>query len=109
MKRIRIYKVFVLLLTIVTVATACTQDLTETKNIASDEGLTVTIDDDEQATRAIVIDNPGIRLETTWTAGDQLGIFGAGQSNEPYTINASTISDDGRTAAFTSTASIPSA
>ena len=108
MKRIRIYKVFVLLLTIVTVATACTQDLTETKNIASDEGLTVTIDDDEQATRAIVIDNPGIRLETTWTAGDQLGIFGAGQSNEPYTINASTISDDGRTAAFTSTASIPS-
>ena len=109
MKRIRIYKVYALLLvTIVTVFTACTQDLTETKNIESDEGLTVTIDDDEQATRAIVIDNPGIRLETTWTAGDQLGIFGAGQSNEPYTINASTISDDGRTAAFTSTASIPS-
>lgn len=87
-------------------ATSCKEDL-DTGPEAQREGLTVTIDNDDAATRSIVIDNPGICLETSWTDNDKLGVFGTATNNAAYVINASTISEDGRSATFQPETSVP--
>ena len=96
-----------LLLAILLATTSCKQDLEPEAPVSAQDYLTVTIDGDQAATRAIVMDNPGIGMETVWTDKDQLGIFGASTNNTAFTINASTISEDGRTATFQSITSIP--
>lgn len=72
------------------------------------ECLQVTISDDEVATRSIVIDNPGIKLESFWKADDQIGVFGSTGQNIAFSVAGNTISKDGKTADFVSDNSIPS-
>ena len=104
----RHYYIFGLLWVVLSIATSCKQELEGTVFSAPSEGLTATIADDESVTRSIVIDNPGVCLESFWTENDQLGIFGEGSDNVAYRIDASSITNDGRKATFHSTASVPS-
>ena len=67
--------------------------------------LTAVISDN--STRAILIDNPGVKVESFWEDGDAIGIFGAGAANTLLSITAADISEDGKTAEFKSTANIP--
>lgn len=62
---------------------------------------------DDVLTKTTLVDNPGVRMVSTWTAGDQLGIFGSGASNQRFTLDAATLSDDGKRADFKSAESVP--
>ena len=104
----RHFYIFGWLLAALFIATSCKQELEETASTAPSEGLTATISDDESVTRSIVIDNPGVCLESFWTENDQLGIFGEGSENAAYQIDATSITNDGRKATFHSTTSTPS-
>lgn len=59
------------------------------------------------ATKAILIDNPGFRLESRWQDGESIGIFGGSDANLKFCVNAADISSDGRTARFRAGADIP--
>ena len=104
----RNFYIFGWLLTALFIATSCNQELEEKASTAPSAGLTATIANDESVTRSIVIDNPGVCLESFWTENDQLGIFGEGSENVAYQIDATSITNDGRKATFHSTASTPS-
>lgn len=65
------------------------------------------IDADLAATKAILLDNPGIKLESFWVAGDQIGVFGNNASNVTFRVAAEDLSYDGKTAEFRTDASIP--
>lgn len=69
--------------------------------------LRITISDDQAATRTIVIDNPGIALETFWNAGDKIGVFGTNGQNISFEVAAEAISQNGKTADFKTTSAIP--
>lgn len=69
--------------------------------------LEATIDGGMFATRAILVDNPGVRMQTVWQAGDSIGLFGDGAANVKFSIVEEGISQDGKSAKFNSTADIP--
>jgi hypothetical protein len=51
--------------------TACSeQETINSVNSLGGETLHATISEDKAATRSIVIDNPGVKLETFWDTGD---------------------------------------
>ena len=77
--------------------------------IRTDESrnLQAVISDDEWATRSIVIDNPGIKLESFWKADDRIGVFGSTGGQVAFTVAGNTISQDGKTAEFVSVSDIP--
>lgn len=70
--------------------------------------LTATIAPDGPETRTILLDNPGVRMQTRWAAADAIGLFSS--SGEAFSLNltASDISDDGKTAVFRSSSALPS-
>ena len=72
------------------------------------EALRGVIDADLTATKAILLDNPGIRLESYWSAGDQIGVFGGSAENVQFGLKPDDLLADGKTADFRSEASIPS-
>lgn len=69
--------------------------------------LHATIDDDYAATRSIVVDNPGVKLESFWHSGDRLGVFGQSDRNVSFTIAEGSITHDGKSADFKSATGIP--
>ena len=88
--------------------TACTEQENASTPSGDPTTLRATIADDETATRSIVIDNPGIKLESFWKAGDRIGVFGSSAQNVSFSVADGTISADGKTADFKSTSDIPS-
>lgn len=65
------------------------------------------IDSDLAATKAMLLDNPGIKLESFWVAGDQIGVFGGNAENAAFKVTAEDLSADGKTANFRTDANIP--
>lgn len=63
---------------------------------------------DDVVTKTTLVDNPGVRVVSSWAVGDRLGIFGSGASNQVFTIDAASLSEDGKRADFKSAASVPS-
>lgn len=86
--------------------TGCKEDI-DSPSAISREGLTVTISSDASVTRSLVIDNPGIQLDSYWKDGDKIGVFGAQGTNVLFAIQQGTIASDGRTAKFQSADGIP--
>lgn len=74
---------------------------------AGGESLRGVIDSDLAATKAILLDNPGVKLESFWVAGDQIGVFGGSAANVAFQVAAEDLSADARTAEFRADASIP--
>lgn len=66
-----------------------------------------TIDGNVDATRAILIDNPGVRLESRWQGGESIGVFGGSAANVRFSVKDGDISTDGKTAKFNSDSDIP--
>ena len=87
-------------------ATACTEQ-EQTTPQGDPTSLRVTISDDEAATRSIVIDNPGIKLESFWKGNDKIGVFGTSAQNVVFSVSEASISADGKTADFNSTYGLP--
>ena len=59
-------------------------------------------------TKSILIDNPGVRVESFWEDGDAISVSGGSVGNMRLSITAADISEDGKTAEFKSTTDIPS-
>ena len=70
--------------------------------------LRATIAPDGPATRTILVDNPGVRVQTCWKAGDAIGIFPSGGDYMSMSVSAGDIADNGKTAVFRSSTAIPS-
>ena len=89
------------------IAALCLIGCARTEIFHNDEGLTATIDCGINSTKAILIDNPGSRLESRWQTDESIGIFGDGAANVKFSISGADISLDGKTAKFKSTSGIP--
>lgn len=75
--------------------------------IFREDSLTATIDCGINATKAILIDNPGYRLESRWQDSESIGVFGDGASNVKFSVSGADISEDGKTAKFKTASDIP--
>lgn len=88
--------------------TACSeQETINSVNSLGGETLHATISEDKAATRSIVIDNPGVKLETFWDTGDIIGVSGSASQNVKFTIAEGTISANGKSADFKTTSDTP--
>jgi len=108
MKAMKIYRFFLLSCSITLLAASCQEMAEEPSGGYSTEGLKASIVDEETVTRSIVVDNPGIKLESFWKAGDKIGLFGQQATNTQLSIDASTISKDGKEATFNALNGVPS-
>ena len=70
--------------------------------------LRATFDADVAVTKSILVDNPGVKLESFWEAGEQIGVFGGNTGNALFTLKAEDLSYDRKTADFTTDGTIPS-
>ena len=87
------------LLAAISCAKETPMDMEDSSNI-----LHAVILDRSPATRTVLKDNPGLAIVSQWQAGDAIGVFGGGSANQQYTLEAGTISQDGKSAGFVSTA-----
>jgi hypothetical protein len=85
---------------------ACVQEMTPP--VQESHAITASIAQDGPQTRAILLDNPGVRMESYWSAGDIIGIAGSDGAVKAFQVSAADISDDGRTAVFRSSDAVPS-
>ena len=85
---------------------ACVQEMTPP--VQGSHAITASIAQDGPQTRAILLDNPGVRMESYWSAGDIIGIAGSDGAVKAFQVSAADISDDGRTAVFRSSDAVPS-
>ena len=104
MKMNRLYQVILAGFSLLGIACSEQDAVTRTNESSA---LRITISDDKAATRTIVIDNPGIMLETFWNAGDKIGVFGSNGQNVSFEVASETISQNGKTADFKTTSAIP--
>ncbi len=81
---------------------------TEMNESFNSGSVTAFIDCSAGATKSILVDNPGIRMESRWQEGESIGIFGDGGANVKFSISGTDISEDGKTARFNSTSGTPS-
>ena len=63
---------------------------------------------DGPETRTILMDNPGVRVETRWAATDAITIFGHSGDKHTLSLAAEDIVDNGKTAIFRSSSELPS-
>ena len=75
--------------------------------IIRDNSLAATIDCGVNATKAVLIDNPGYRLDSRWQDDESIGVFGDGASNVKFSVSGADISQDGKTAKFKTASDIP--
>jgi len=102
----RIYSIAIFAAVALAAAVSCTDD--RGVETPEREGLVAVLDADAPATKAIMIDKPGVKVESFWEGGDNIGVFGNGGSNVKFSVAAADISADGKTAFFTATTTTPS-
>ena len=66
------------------------------------------IDPDGPATRAILLDNPGVRMDAAWTGGDRIGLAGTNGAAVSFQVATEDIASNGKSAIFRSENSVPS-
>ena len=89
------------------VLSACTNDSLSPENGSEPARLRATFDADVAVTKSILVDNPGVKLESFWEAGEQIGVFGGNSGNVLFTLKAEDLSYDRKTADFTTDGTIP--
>lgn len=102
-------KIYILpILTVFIALTACQDDNYLTGSTG--QGITATIANDEDAaTRAMMIDAPTQAVNLRWTAGDAIGVFDASNNNTRFEASAADISDDNTRAVFRANGAVPQA
>lgn len=86
---------------------ACTSEPAPTTDKLVFE-LTASIAADGPQTRTVLIDNPGVRVETYWTPGDAISIFTPSGENRILYVDYDNIGDNGKTAIFHTYEGFPS-
>ena len=97
---------FFTLSAVVWALTGCVND--SLAPLGQGERLRGVFDADVAVTKAILVDNPGVKLESFWEAGEQIGVYGGNAENALFTLKAENLSYDRKTADFTTDGSIPS-
>ena len=75
--------------------------------VEESRAITATIAADGPQTRAVLMDNPGVRMESYWSAGDKIGLAGSDGAVKAFQVAASDISADGKSAVFRSEENVP--
>ena len=95
------------LLAAVIILTACQDNITENNDL---QGIRATIvNDEDAATRAVMIDAPTQAVNLKWTAGDAIGVFDAANGNTRFEATATDISNDSTQAVFRANGATPQA
>ena len=85
---------------------ACTSEPAPSDNSTVYE-LTASIAPDGPETRTVLIDNPGVRVQTYWTQGDAISLFTTSGENQTLYVDDENIGDGGKTAIFHSYVGFP--
>ena len=104
MKTARYYILAAMLLYIMS---GCVQEALIDTSVLDQYEIIATIATDGPETRTILMDNPGIRVQTRWAADDAIGIFGADGNKRTLTVSAENIGEGGKTAIFKSADALP--
>ena len=99
---------YILAALIVCALTACAREQMDQLSEPDRFELTATIAPDGPETRTILMDNPGVRMQTSWAAGDAIGIFTSSGDSFTMSVSEGDITNNGRTAVFRSSSAIPS-
>ena len=99
---------YILAALIVCALTACAREQMDQLSEPDRFELTATIAPDGPETRTILMDNPGVRMQTSWVAGDAIGIFTSSGDSFTMSVSEGDITNNGRTAVFRSSSAIPS-
>lgn len=99
MKRIALYTS--MLTSLLFALVGCTMDNESLS--ASKNGIIAVIGEGKIDTRATMADNPGIKLQSFWSANDCIGIFGDNAKNIQFKVNEADITEGGTTALFRTT------
>lgn len=65
------------------------------------------IESDMSVTKSILVDSPGVKLESFWQAGDQIGVYGGNAENALFSLKAEDLSANRKTADFSTDGTIP--
>lgn len=87
---------------------ACTSEPIHDNAEAVTYELTASIAPDGPQTRTILMDNPGVRVATSWAYGDAITIFGPSEEKKSLNVEYGDIYDNGKTAIFRSSLALPS-
>lgn len=74
---------------------ACTSEPAPSDNSTVYE-LTASIAPDGPETRTVLIDNPGVRVQTYWTQGDAISLFTTSGENQTLYVDDENIGDGGK-------------
>ena len=85
---------------------SCTQ--TALRPGSDEDCLRAVIEEDLAVTKSQLLDVPGIRLESVWQTGDQIGVFGSNATNVDFKVAEGDLSKDRKTADFRTDGTIPS-
>lgn len=89
-------------------ALACARESIQQEPVSKGDGLVATISSFQANTKAILLDNPGVRMESFWQADDHIGVAGPGGQVLDFSVRASDLLDGGKTAVFRSEEAVPS-
>ncbi len=89
-------------------ALACSRESLQPESVPEGNGLVATIVSSQSETKAILLDNPGVRMESFWQADDHIGVAGSSGQVVDFSVRASDILKDGKTAVFRSEETVPS-
>ena len=77
-------------------------------NQSSDNSIRASVDRMRSPqTKALMQDNPGYSIDIFWQEGDRIGVFGDGGSNVDFVLAASSLSENGRSARFETSGTMP--
>lgn len=97
-----------LLISLLLAAASCARETFERPDAPLSNDLAATLVRENTAdTKVQFMDNPGIRMESRWAAGDRIGVFSAASANIRYEISKDNIAYGGRTAIFRTDGTIP--
>ena len=97
----------ILAVLLVSVMTGCTGNPDNMSQEGDMCSLVASIAPDGPLTRTILMDNPGVRVSTSWTGGDAITIFGPSGSRMSLSVADEDIFDSGKTAVFRSSMALP--
>ncbi len=92
----------------VLLAYSCTPEELNGPDVPDSYTLRAVISDGGVQTKAITVDNPGVRINTYWQAGDKIGVFGGSGGQQVFSLSAGDIAADGKSADFRSDKAVPS-
>ena len=75
-------------------AVSCAREILPEESAGDTNAILATIVSDE--TKAILLDNPGVRMESFWVAGEQIGVSGSDGAAVSFSVAAQDISPAGK-------------